>query len=209
MRRLIWSHGTLLGKVPPLLCALIATGAGAQVSAPGAASPNHLNGSKSSYLQRASQQPIDWYRWGEEAFRKAKDLDRPILLDLGAEWRPYCAQMDGESYERPEMVKFINDHFVSNQVGYDMQPEIAARLRRAKAYMNLPAGLPLTTFLSRSGKLYFGGGYFPEEPRGGKPSLEEMLERALCMFREQRETIESGGVGVRTRERVQLHGKHK
>jgi len=85
-----------------------------------------------------------------------------------------------------------------------MQPEIAA----AQAYMNLPAGLPLTTFLSPSGKLYFGG-YFPEEPRGGKSSLGEMLERALCMFREQRETIESGGVGVRTRERVQLHEKHK
>jgi hypothetical protein len=57
--------------------------------------------------------------------------------------------------------------------------------------MNLPAGLPLTTFLSPSGKLYFGGGYFPEEPRGRKSSLGEMLERALCMFREQRETIEA------------------
>jgi uncharacterized protein YyaL (SSP411 family) len=167
-----------------------------------------LNGSKSSYLQRASQQPTDWYPWGEEAFRKAKDLDRPILLDLGADWCPYCAQMDRESYERPEMSKFINDHLVSIKVDYDMQPEIAARLQRAQAYMNLPAGLPLTTFLSPSGKLYFGG-YFPEEPHGGKSSLGEMLERALCMFREQRKTIESEGVGVRTREGVQLQEKHK
>jgi uncharacterized protein YyaL (SSP411 family) len=117
--------------------------------------------------------------------------------------------MDRESYERPEMAKFINDHLVSIKVDYDMQPEIAARLQRAQAYMNLPAGLPLTTLLSPSGKLYFGGGYFPEEPRGGKPSLGEMLERALCMLREQRKTIESGGVDVRTREGVQLHEKHK
>jgi uncharacterized protein YyaL (SSP411 family) len=200
---------TLLGKVPPLLCALIATGAGAQVSASRAVSPNHLNGSKSSYLQRASQQPIDWYPWGEEAFRKAKDLNRPILLDLGAEWCRYCAQMDRESYERPEMAKFVNDHLVSIKVDYSMQPEVGARLQGAQAYMNLLAGLPLTTFLSPSGKLYFDGGYFPEEPRGGKSSLGEMLERALCMFREQRETIESGGVGDRTWERVQLHEKHK
>src|SRR5260370_11110884 len=79
---------TLLGKLPPLLCALLATGAAAQVSAPRPASPNHLKGSKSSYLQRASLQPVDWYPWGEEAVRKANDLDRPILLDLGAEWCP-------------------------------------------------------------------------------------------------------------------------
>jgi len=200
---------TLLGKLPPLLCALIATGAAAQVSAPRAASPNHLKGSKSSYLQRASQQPIDWYPWGEEAFRKANDLDRPILLDLGAEWCPYCAQMDSESYERPELAKFINEHFVSVKVDYDMQPEIAARLQRAQAYMNLPAGLPLTAFLSPSGKLYFGGGYFPAETRGGKPSLGEMLEGALRMFREQRKTIESGGFDVWTQEGVQLREKHK
>jgi thiol-disulfide isomerase/thioredoxin len=179
------------------------------VSASRAVSPNHLNGSKSSYLQRASEQPIDWYPWGEEAFRKAKDLNRPILLDLGAKWCPYCAQMDRERYERPEMAKFINDHLVSIKVDYGMLPEIAARLQGAQAYMNLPAGLPLTTFLSPSGKLYFGGGYFPKEPRGGKSSLGEMLERALCMFREQRETIESGGVGVRTWERVQLHENTK
>ena len=193
---------TLLGKLPLLLCALLATGAAAQVSALRATSSNHLNGSKSSYLQRASQQPIDWYPWGEEAFRKAKELDRPILLDLGAEWCPYCAQMDRESYERPEMAKFINDHFVSIKVDYDMQPGIAARLQRAQAYMNLPAGLPLTAFLSPSGKLYFGGGYFPAEPRGGKPSLGEMLEGALCLFREQRKTIESGGFDVWTQEGV-------
>ena len=196
------SMRTLLGKLPPLLCALLATGAAAQVSALRATSSNHLNGSTSSYLQRASQQPIDWYPWGEEAFRKAKELDRPILLDLGAEWCPYCAQMDRESYERPEMAKFINDHFVSIKVDFDMQPEIAARLQRAQAYMNLPAGLPLTAFLSPSGKLYFGGGYFPAEPRGGKPSLGEMLEGALCLFREQRKTIESGGFDVWTQEGV-------
>jgi len=107
---------TLLGKISPLLCALIATGAATQVSAPRAASYNHLKESKSSYLKRASQQPIDWYPWGDEAFKKAKHLDRPILLDLGAEWCPYCERMDRESYERRELAQFINDHFVAIKV---------------------------------------------------------------------------------------------
>jgi uncharacterized protein YyaL (SSP411 family) len=199
------SMRTLLGKLPPLLCALIATGAAAQVSAPRAASPNHLKGSKSSYLQRASQQPVDWYPWGEEAFRKAKDLDRPILLDLGAEWCPYCAQMDRESYSQPELAAFINDQFVAVKVDHDLQPEIAARLQRAQAFMNLPVGLPLTAFLSPSGKLYFGGGYFPAKARSGKPSLQEMLKGALHMFREQREVLEQSGFDVRKQGGAQFH----
>jgi uncharacterized protein len=155
---------TLFRKASPLLCAFIAAGAAGQIAAPGAARSNHLKGSRSPYLQRASQQPVDWYPWGEEAFRRAKDLDRPILLDLGAEWCPYCAQMDRESYSQPELARFINDQFVAVKIDYDLQPEIAARLQRAQAFMNLPVGLPLTAFLSPSGKLYFGGGYFLQRP---------------------------------------------
>jgi hypothetical protein len=188
---------TLFRKASPLLCAFIAAGAAGQIAAPGAARSNHLKGSRSPYLQRASQQPVDWYPWGEEAFRRAKDLDRPILLDLGAEWCPYCAQMDRESYSQPELARFINDQFVAVKIDYDLQPEIAARLQRAQAFMNLPVGLPLTAFLSPSGKLYFGGGYFPAKARLGKPSLQEMLKGALQMFREQREVLEQGGIDVR------------
>jgi uncharacterized protein YyaL (SSP411 family) len=140
---------------------------------------------------------VDWYPWGEEAFRRAKDLDRPILLNLGAEWCPYCAQMDRESYSQPELARFINDQFVAVKIDYDLQPEIAARLQRAQAFMNLPVGLPLTAFLSPSGKPYFGGGYFPAKARLGKPSLQEMLKGALQMFREQREVLEQGGIDVR------------
>jgi uncharacterized protein YyaL (SSP411 family) len=159
---------TLLGKLSPLLCALIATGAATQVSAPRAASHNHSKESTSSYLQRASQQPIDWCPWGDEVFKRAKRLDRPILLDLGAEWCPYCVQMDRESYERPELAKFINDHFVAIKVDYDMQPEIAARLQRAQAYMNLPAGLPLTAILSPTGKTLLWRRLFPRRTPGWK-----------------------------------------
>jgi uncharacterized protein len=196
---------TLFRKVSPLLYALMAAGAAGQIAAPGAPRPNHLKGSSSPYLQRASQQPVDWYPWGEEAFRKAKDLDRPILLDLGAEWCPYCTQMDRESYSQPELAAFINDQFVAVKVDYDLQPEIAARLQRAQAFMNLPVGLPLTAFLSPSGKLYFGGGYFPAKSQAGKPSLQETLKDALHMFREQRDVVERGGFDVRKQEGAQFH----
>lgn len=75
---------SLLHKVTTLLCGLMAAGAASSMAAPGAARLNHLKASGSPYLQRASQELVDWYPWGGEAFKKAEVLDRPILLDLGA-----------------------------------------------------------------------------------------------------------------------------
>jgi len=71
--------------------------------------------------------------------------------------------------------------------------------------MNLPVGLPLTAFLSPSGKLHFGGGYFPAKAQLGKPSLQEMLKGALEMFREQREVLEQGGFDVRKPKETPFH----
>jgi uncharacterized protein len=113
--------------------------------------------------------------------------------------------MDRESYSQPELARFINDRFVAVKVDYDLQPEIAARLQRAQALMNLPVGLPLTAFLSPSGKLYFGGGYFPAKARLEKPSLREMLKGAVQMFREQHEVLEQGGFDVRKPEGNPFH----
>src|SRR5437879_477936 len=75
--------------------------------------PNRLAKETSTYLKGAAHQPVDWYPWGEEAFRRAKELDRPILLDIGATWCHWCHVIDRESYEDPELAKFINDHFVA------------------------------------------------------------------------------------------------
>ena len=113
--------------------------------------------------------------------------------------------MDRESYSQPELARFINDRFVAVKVDYDLQPEIAARLRRAQAFMNLPGGLPVTAFLCPSGKLYLGGCYFPAKARLEKPSLQEMLKGALQMFREQREVLEQGGFDVRKPKETPFH----
>src|SRR5437588_11287873 len=64
---------------------------------------NHLAGSKSEYLQRAVNQPVDWRPWGAEAFALAEKLNRPVLLDVGATWCAFCATMDKESYNDPEV----------------------------------------------------------------------------------------------------------
>jgi thiol:disulfide interchange protein len=145
-------------------------------------SSNHLSGQPSPYLKRAVSQPVDWYPWGPEAFRRASELNRPILLDVGAVWCPWCGLMDRDTYTNATTADYINQHFVSVKVDFDSAPELVAQLHRAQAVLNLPAGLPLTSFITPDGKLYFGAGYLPVEHKVDKPSFREAAEEALKRY---------------------------
>lgn len=144
---------------------------------------NHLLGSKSVYLQRAVNQPVDWRPWSAEAFAEAVKLNRPVLLDVGATWCTFCTTMDKESYTDPELAKFINANFVPVKVDFDSDAKFSARLQRAQAYINLPAGLPLTAFVTPQGKLYSGGSYFPKQAKRDKPAFRDALNEALTVYR--------------------------
>ena len=65
------------------------------------------------------------------------------------------------------------------KVDFDASPKLVAELQRAQAVLNLPAGLPLTSFITPDGKLYFGAGYLPSEGKGGKQSFKGEAEQAL------------------------------
>ena len=151
-----------------------------------ATAPNHLSGQSSVYLIRAAGQPVDWYPWNAEAFKRAKELDRPILLDVGAVWCPWCGLMDRDTYTNPETAEYVNQHFVAVKVDFDASPKLVAQLQRGQAVLNLPAGLPLTSFITPDGKLYFGAGYLPSEGKGGKQSFKDAAEQALKEYANKR-----------------------
>ncbi len=146
------------------------------------AEENHLAGESAAYLKRAASQPVDWYPYGKQAFGRAEKLDRPILLDVGATWCPWCVTMDKETYGNPEMASFINAHFVAVKVDYDAAGTLVAKLERAQAYLNLPAGLPLVAFLTPDGRLFDGHSYLPSQPKGNKPSFSQAAQSALAHF---------------------------
>jgi uncharacterized protein len=144
--------------------------------------PNHLRADSSPYLKRAVGQPVDWFPRGREAFKRAKELNRPILLDVGAVWCAWCELMDRDTYNKTETAEYINQHFVAVKVDFDASPRLVAQLQRAQAVLNLPAGLPLTSFITPDGKLFFGAGYLPAEHKGGKASFRETADEALARF---------------------------
>jgi uncharacterized protein YyaL (SSP411 family) len=179
---------------PPVAVAIVVACAMAlAAAAQGTARQNHLPVGQSAYLDNAQRERVDWYPWTKEAFRKAQERNQPILVDLGATWCPWCKLMERDSYNDPETAAFIDSHFVAVKVDFDADPKLSAEFERAQAFANLPAGLPLTAFLTPDGRLYFGGGYFPKEATAEKPAFRQTLEEASRMFRGRRATIEREG----------------
>lgn len=166
--------------------------------AAGQTSYNHLRGQSSPYLKRAATQLVNWNPWGPCAFQRAKELDRPILLDVSAIWCPWCDLMDRETYTDPAIAEFINQHFIAVKVDFDGSPELVAQLQRAQAVVNLPAGLPLTSFLTPEGTLYYGAGYLPARRTRDKVSFRETADEAVRLYSDKARIRHEGyqlGVG--------------
>jgi uncharacterized protein len=148
---------------------------------------NRLEQAGSSYLRSAQHQPVGWLPWGEEAFARAREEDKPILLDIGAVWCHWCHVMDRESYEDPEMAKVINEHYVAVKVDRDERPDVDSRYQAAVQSISGQGGWPLTAFLTPDGRPYFGGTYFPRDDRYGRPGFGRVLLTMAQVWKERRE----------------------
>jgi uncharacterized protein YyaL (SSP411 family) len=146
---------------------------------------NFLSNASSSYLRSAMHQPIQWHEWAEEAFKKAKRENKPILLDIGAVWCHWCHVMDRESYEDPETAQLINDRFVAIKVDRDERPDIDSRYQVAVQAITAQGGWPLTGFLTPDGRPFYGGTYFPPHDMQGRPSFRRVLLAISDAFRDK------------------------
>ncbi len=157
-------------------------------------SKNSLSQASSAYLRSAMHQPVDWREWDESAFSKAREEDKPILLDIGAVWCHWCHVMDRESYENPATADLINEHFVAVKVDRDERPDVDTRYQAAVAAISGQGGWPLTAFLTPDGRPFFGGTYFPPDDRHGRPSFRRVLLTMAEAFEKRRgEVDESAG----------------
>ncbi len=154
---------------------------------------NALTTSSSAYLRSAQHQPIDWQEFGDAAFERARMLDRPILLDIGAVWCHWCHVIDRESYENEEIAALINAHYVAIKVDRDQRPDVDTRYQQIVQSMTGQGGWPLTAFLAHDGRVIYGGTYFP--PAQMKTVLLKIKdvyqERKAEIFSETGEPVET------------------
>jgi uncharacterized protein len=154
---------------------------------------NRLSQENSPYLRHAATQPIDWYPWGEKAFRVAAKQDKPVFLSSGAVWCHWCHVMADESFSDLEVARLLKSHFVAVKLDRDEKPDVDRRYQRAAAAAGVGGGWPLSVFLTPDKKPFFVGTYFPPEDGYGRPSFKRVLRVVAHHYRTKRDDIEAHG----------------
>ncbi len=150
---------------------------------------NRLAGETSPYLLQHADNPVDWYPWGEEALARARAEDRPILLSIGYSACHWCHVMEHESFEDTGTAALMNGHFVNVKVDREERPDLDAIYMDAVVAMTGQGGWPMTVFLTPDGEPFYGGTYYPPEPRHGIPSFRQILEAIAEAWRDRRGDI--------------------
>lgn len=134
--------------------------------------PRNLLGEEASpYLRHHAANPVHWRPWSATALQEAQELDRPILLSIGYAACHWCHVMAHESFEDPATAAIMNRLFVNIKVDREERPDIDQIHMTALSAMGERGGWPLTMFLTPHGQPFWGGTYFPPEPRLGRPSF--------------------------------------
>jgi uncharacterized protein len=151
---------------------------------------NRLAQETSPYLLQHADNPVDWYPWGEEAFERARAEDKPILLSIGYSACHWCHVMEHESFEDDETARLMNDLFVNVKVDREERPDVDALYMDAVLAMTGSGGWPTTVFLTPERVPFYGGTYYPPEPRHGMPAFGEVLAAIAELYRERRGEVE-------------------
>ncbi len=137
---------------------------------------------------------MDWYPWTDEALAAARESDRPILLSVGYSACHWCHVMAHESFEDPQTAALMNRLFVNIKVDREERPDIDAVYMNAVVHLTGQGGWPMTVFLTPRGEPFFGGTYYPPEPRHGMPAFSQVLEAVAEAYRDRRAEVDGSAV---------------
>ncbi|NIR60910.1 MAG: thioredoxin domain-containing protein [Gammaproteobacteria bacterium] len=171
--------------------------------------PNRLADETSPYLLQHAHNPVDWYPWGEEALERARREDKPVLLSVGYSACHWCHVMAHESFEDPETARLMNERFINIKVDREERPDLDKIYQVAHQLLTQrTGGWPLTMFLTPDDQApFFGGTYFPREPRHGMPAFKDVLGRIAEIYHQHRTDIrEQNGSLLKALEAVAYMG---
>ncbi|HZW54686.1 MAG TPA: thioredoxin domain-containing protein [Nitrososphaerales archaeon] len=150
---------------------------------------NHLASEKSPYLLQHAYNPVDWYPWGEEAFKKARTENKPIFLSIGYSTCHWCHVQAHESFEDPEIAALLNDSFVCIKVDREERPDVDEIYMKAVQTMTGSGGWPLNIFLTPRLEPFYGGTYFPPVARYGIPGFASVIRSISQAWKSDRRNL--------------------
>jgi uncharacterized protein YyaL (SSP411 family) len=150
---------------------------------------NRLIEQTSPYLLQHAHNPVDWFPWGDEAFERARQEDKPVFLSIGYSTCHWCHVMERESFEDEAVGALLNDHFVSIKVDREERPDVDETYMKLVQLMTGAGGWPLSVFLTADGFPFYGGTYFPPEEGYGRPGFKQVLVAIAEAWKEKREEL--------------------
>src|SRR3954462_5681994 len=150
---------------------------------------NRLGKATSPYLLQHKDNPVDWREWGPEAFAAAKGAGRPVLLSVGYAACHWCHVMAHESFEDDGVAAVMNELFVNIKVDREERPDVDHIYMSALHLLGEHGGWPLTMFLTPAGEPFWGGTYFPKEPKFGRPGFVQVLREIAHLYHGEPERI--------------------
>jgi uncharacterized protein YyaL (SSP411 family) len=152
---------------------------------------NRLAGETSPYLRQHAHNPVDWYPWGPPALEQARLLRRPILLSIGYAACHWCHVMAHESFEDPATAALMNQLYVNIKVDREERPDLDRIYQLAQQMLTgRRGGWPLTMFLMHDDQRpFFGGTYFPAQPRAGLPAFGDLLQQVATYYHQHLEEL--------------------
>ncbi|MCO5090508.1 thioredoxin domain-containing protein [Bosea sp. (in: a-proteobacteria)] len=158
---------------------------------------NRLAEAASPYLLQHRDNPVDWWEWSPEAFAEARLSNRPVLLSIGYAACHWCHVMAHESFENPATAAVMNELFVNIKVDREERPDIDHVYMSALHSLGEQGGWPLTMFLTPEGDPFWGGTYFPPEPRHGRPSFTGILRQLATIWQAEPQRIAGNAEAIR------------
>jgi len=166
---------------------------------------NRLINETSPYLLQHAHNPVDWFPWGKAAFEEARRRDAPIFLSVGYSTCYWCHVMERESFEHEPTAELMNENFVNIKVDREQRPDVDDIYMTAVMMLRGQGGWPMSVFLTPPGargpddpglEPFWGGTYFPREPRPGMPTFTQVLEGMDDAWENQRETVLQQAAGI-------------
>jgi hypothetical protein len=158
--------------------------------------PNRLAHETSPYLLQHKDNPVAWEPWDDQALERAGNEDKPLLVSIGYSACHWCHVMEHESFEDPETAAYMNEHFVPIKVDREERPDVDSIYMQAVQGMTGHGGWPLNVFCDPDGVPFYGGTYFPPDPRQGMPSFRQVLEAVAQAWDTKRDEIRASGERV-------------
>ncbi len=169
---------------------------------------NRLASEQSPYLLQHARNPVHWFPWGEAAFARARDEDKPIFLSIGYSTCHWCHVMEHESFESQAIADLLNRDFVSIKVDREERPDVDRVYMTFVQATTGSGGWPMSVWLTPDLRPFYGGTYYPPHSQWGRPGFRDVLIEIARAWREERSDLVQSAAEMTERLAALTAGAH-